>query len=145
MATQLALLDLVKPGINWDSIQKSCRKELTQGLIDIGILHGSCDTLLEQEAYRPFYMHLFGHYLGLDTHDAGRYNNEQGEWPTLSAGMVFTIEPGLYIQANTPNVDPRWWNIGVRIEDNIVVTENGHHNMTTAPKSIADIEALMRD
>jgi len=145
LATQLALLDLVKPGINWDSIQKSCRKELTQGLIDIGILHGSCDTLLEQEAYRPFYMHLFGHYLGLDTHDAGRYNNEQGEWPTLSAGMVFTIEPGLYIQANTPNVDPRWWNIGVRIEDNIVVTENGHHNMTTAPKSIADIEALMRD
>jgi Xaa-Pro aminopeptidase len=144
LETQLKLIAMVKPGVNWDSIQQSCRRFLTEGLIAADILKGSLDELLQKQAYTPFYMHLFGHYLGLDTHDAGSYK-DNGHWPDLQAGMVFTIEPGLYISANTPDVDPRWWNIGVRIEDNIVVTENGQRNLTTAPKSVADIEALMRE
>lgn len=143
LSTQIKLIEMIKPGLNWDNIQQSCRRFLTEGLIDLGILKGSLDELYEKQAYFPFYMHLFGHYLGLDTHDAGSYK-QNGRWPDLEPGMVFTIEPGLYISANTPDVDPRWWNIGVRIEDNILVTENGYHNFTTAPKTIAEIEALMR-
>ncbi len=141
--TQVKMIEMIKPGLNWDALQQSCRRLLTEGLIDAGILTGSIDELIEKQAYSPFYMHLFGHYLGLDTHDAGAYKIGH-HWPDLQAGMVFTVEPGLYISANTPNVDPRWWNIGVRIEDNIVVTDNGYRNLTTAPKSIADIEAVMR-
>lgn len=143
LETQIKLIAMIKPGLNWDVIQQSCRRFLTEGLIAVGILQGSLDELLEKQAYLPFYMHLFGHYLGLDTHDAGSYKTN-GHWPDLKPGMVFTVEPGLYISANTQNVDPRWWNIGVRIEDNIVVTQDGHLNLTTAPKTVADIEALMR-
>lgn len=143
LATQMKLLSIIKPGLNWDVIQQTCRRSLTEGLVAIGLLQGSVDGLLEQQAYLPFYMHLFGHYLGLDTHDAGSYKVD-GHWPDLQPNMVFTIEPGLYISANTPNVDPRWWNIGVRIEDNIVVTKDGHRNLTTAPKTVAEIEALMQ-
>ncbi len=143
LATQLKLLALLKPGLNWDVIQQTCRRSLTEGLVDVGLLQGNVDSLLEQQAYTPFYMHLFGHYLGLDTHDAGSYK-ENGQWPGLAPNMVFTIEPGLYISANTPGVDERWWNIGVRIEDNVVITQEGYRNLTTAPKTVADIEALMR-
>ena len=134
---------MLKPGLNWDVIQQTCRRSLTEGLVDVGLLQGNVDSLLEQQAYTPFYMHLFGHYLGLDTHDAGSYK-ENGQWPELAPNMVFTIEPGLYISANTPGVDERWWNIGVRIEDNVVITQEGYRNLTTAPKTVADIEALMR-
>lgn len=143
LETQLKLIEMIKPGLNWDEIQQACRRSLTEGLIRLGILKGSTDHLMEQQAYMPFYMHLFGHHLGLDTHDAGTYKVD-GRWIDLKPGMVITIEPGLYISANTPNVDPRWWNIGVRIEDNIVVTQEGHRNLTTAPKTIAEIEALMQ-
>ncbi len=143
LATQIKLIEMIKPGVNWDVIQQTCRRLLTEGLIAIGVLQGSIDSLLEQQAYLPFYMHLFGHYLGLDTHDAGSYK-VNGHWPDLQPGMVLTIEPGLYISANTPGVDKRWWNIGVRIEDNIVVTQKGYRNLTTAPKTVAEIEALMR-
>lgn len=143
LAAQLKLLEILKPGLNWDVIQQTCRRSLTEGLVDVGILTGSIDELIAKEAYMPFYMHLFGHYLGLDTHDAGNYKFN-GEWPTLQPNMVFTVEPGLYISANTPHVDPRWWNIGVRIEDNVVITSNGYKNLTTAPKTVAEIEALMR-
>lgn len=143
LATQLTLIEMIKPGVNWDTIQQACRRSLTEGLVDLGILQGNIDSLLEQQAYLPFYMHLFGHHLGLDTHDAGRYR-ENGHWIDLKPNMVFTVEPGLYISANTPGVDQRWWNIGVRIEDNIVVTQTGYRNLTTAPKTVADIEAIMR-
>lgn len=143
LATQLKLIEMIKPGLNWDVIQQTCRRSLTEGLISVGILNGSIDSLMEQQAYLPFYMHLFGHYLGLDTHDAGSYK-ANGHWPDLKAGMVFTVEPGLYISANTPNVDPRWWNIGVRIEDNIVVTQDGYRNLTTAPKTVGEIESVMQ-
>jgi len=143
LATQMKLLSMIKPGLNWEDIQQTCRRSLTEGLIAIGVLKGSIDSLMEQQACLPFYMHLFGHYLGLDTHDAGSYK-ENGHWPDLKPNMVFTIEPGLYISPNTPGVDPRWWNIGVRIEDDIVVTQNGHLNLTTAPKTVAEIEAVMR-
>lgn len=143
LATQQTLLESIKPGVNWDVIQQTCRRSLTEGLVALGILHGSADELIAKEAHLPFYMHLFGHWLGLDTHDAGSYKFN-GAWPTLQPNMVFTVEPGLYISAQTPGVDPRWWNIGVRIEDNVVVTPQGHHNLTTAPKTVADIETWMR-
>ena len=143
LTTQQTLINLLRPGLRWDEMQHTCRTTLTAGLVDLGILHGTVASLVEQAAYTPFYMHLFGHWLGLDTHDVGAYKID-GDWITLAPHMVFTVEPGLYIRAGTPGVDPRWWNIGVRIEDNLVITETGHHNLTTAPKTVADIEAWMR-
>lgn len=143
LESQLAAIEMIRPGIPYFDIQKCIHQILTAGLIRLGILHGDFDTLLEQQAVRRFYMHNSGHWLGLDTHDAGVYkiNNE---WRPLEAGFVLTIEPGLYIAADSEGVDPKWWNIGVRIEDDILVTANGYEILTTGlPKTVAEIEALM--
>jgi len=141
---QKAGIACIKPGVAWHVVQQEMVKVLTAGLCELGILHGDVNTLIANESYKPFYMHNSGHWLGLDVHDCGQYkiNNE---WRPLQAGMVLTVEPGLYISADMDAVEPRWWNIGVRIEDDILVTENGHENLTGAlPVEIADIEALMR-
>lgn len=143
LASQLAAIKAVKPGLSWTAPQDIIVKILTEGLIDLGILKGKRDSLIEQKAYLPFYMHRSGHYLGLDVHDSGRYrlNNK---WRKLEPGMVFTIEPGLYISADIPGVHKRWHNIGVRIEDDIVVTGKGCEVLSqNAPKLADDIEALM--
>jgi Xaa-Pro aminopeptidase len=116
---------------------------LTKGLLELGLLHGDLEQLLASAAYKQFYMHNSGHWLGLDVHDCGSYKID-GKWRALEPGMVLTVEPGLYIGAN-PNIDSRWWNIGVRIEDDICVTENGHKNLTGAlAVEINDIEDLVR-
>lgn len=118
---------------------------LTEGLNELGILQGEADELIAQEAYKPFYMHNSGHWLGLDVHDCGIYKIN-GEWRPLEPGMVLTVEPGLYISSNTSGVDKRWWGIGVRIEDDVVVTKTGHEVLTSAlPVDVHEIEALMRD
>jgi Xaa-Pro aminopeptidase len=117
---------------------------LTQGLCDLGILKGELDELISKEAYKPFYMHNSGHWLGLDVHDVGQYkiNNE---WRPLEAGMVLTVEPGLYLSKNIPKLDKRWWGIGVRIEDDVLVTATGHDVLTAdLPVEVTEIEALMR-
>lgn len=144
LKAQKAGIACIKPGLAWNEIQRTIIRILTSGLCELGILRGGVDALIEAEAYKPFYMHNSGHWLGLDVHDAGRYKLN-GEWRSLEAGMVLTVEPGLYISAGIDGVEQRWWNIGVRIEDDILVTSDGHENLTAAlPVEIADIEALMR-
>lgn len=126
-------------------MQQTIIRILTEGLCELGILQGEVNELIMQEAYRPFYMHNSGHWLGLDVHDSGLYKID-GEWRPLVPGMVLTVEPGLYISSNIPGVDKRWWGIGVRIEDDVAVTATGHEVLTGAlPVDVADIEALMRD
>jgi Xaa-Pro aminopeptidase len=116
---------------------------LTQGMIDLGLLRGTLAAALESEAYKRFYMHRTGHWLGLDVHDAGDYRRD-GTWRTLEPGMVLTVEPGCYVRPGE-GVAERFANIGVRIEDDVLVTVSGCEVLTAgAPKSVADIEALMR-
>ena len=145
LKAQQAAIELVKPGTKWFELQTKIMEILTAGLVELGLLKGDVNQLIANKAATQFYMHLSGHWLGLDTHDTGNYkiNNE---WRELEPGMVLTIEPGLYIQANQADVDPKWWNIGVRIEDDIAVTKDGHQVLTQAlPKTITEIEALMSD
>ncbi|CAM2846738.1 Xaa-Pro aminopeptidase [Legionella worsleiensis] len=144
LKAQKAGIAAIKPGLAWNAVQQIMVKILTAGLVEIGILHGAVDELIEQEAYKPFYMHNSGHWLGLDVHDSGLYKINH-EWRPLEAGMVLTVEPGIYISAGMSGVDPRWWDIGVRIEDDVVVTASGHEVLTAAlPVDVDEIEALMR-
>lgn len=143
LKAQLAAIKTIKPGASWHAAQDVTVKVITKGLLELGILKGNLKNLIEEHAYLPFYMHKSGHWLGLDVHDVGRYkiNNK---WRTLVPGMVLTVEPGIYLSANTPNLAKRWHNIGVRIEDDVLVTPKGHEVLTQkAPKTIQDIEALM--
>lgn len=144
LKAQQAGIALIKPGLAWPAVQACMVRILTEGLCELGLLQGDVDHLIETGGYRPFYMHNSGHWLGLDVHDCGAYKID-GEWRLLQPGMVLTVEPGLYISANMPGVDPRWWNIGVRIEDDILVTADGHDNLTgDLPVLASEIEALMR-
>jgi Xaa-Pro aminopeptidase len=143
LKSQIAGIKAVRPGAAWPSMQTAIVKVITQGLVDLGILKGKVSDLIEKEAYFPFYMHKSGHWLGLDVHDVGRYKIN-GKWRTLQPGMVLTVEPGIYISADTAGVDKRWHNIGVRIEDDIVVTADGCDVLSRdVPKTIAEIEALV--
>lgn len=144
LAAQLTAIKTIKPGASWMAPQNAIVKIITQGLIDLGLLKGNCSTLIEKQAYFPFYMHRSGHWLGMDVHDVGQYTVDK-KWRTLEPGMVLTIEPGIYISEDLKGVPKRWHHIGVRIEDDVLVTEKGHHVMSQAiPKKISDIEAVMR-
>ncbi len=143
--TQLAVIDLVRPGLPWQDLHELSVKILTKGLVDLGILSGKVGKLIKDEAYKPYYMHRIGHWLGMDVHDVGSYKVDD-QWRILEPGMVLTVEPGLYIPAEDGNVEPRWRGIGIRIEDDVLVTQDGHEVLTElAPKSIAEIEQLMGD
>lgn len=143
LEAQLACIAKAKPGNTLDEIHNTSLNIIVEGLVKLGILQGKVSDLIEQKAYMPFFMHRTGHWLGLDTHDAGLYKKD-GKWRKLEAGMAHTIEPGIYIAANTPGVDKKWWNIGVRIEDDILITSSGCEVLSAdAPKTIAEIEALM--
>ncbi|MCL9684528.1 Xaa-Pro aminopeptidase [Legionella maioricensis] len=144
LKAQQAGIAAIKPGIAWNSIQQIMVRILTAGLCELGILTGAVNDLIANEAYKPFYMHNSGHWLGLDVHDSGSYRIN-GEWRPLVPGMVLTVEPGLYISPGMHGVDKRWWGIGVRIEDDVLVTSTGHEVFTAAlPVEVDDIEALMR-
>src|SRR5918999_1755262 len=144
LAAQRAALEAVRPGKAWNEPHDAAVKVLAQGLIDLELLSGKLDEVLEKETYKRFYMHRTGHWLGLDVHDAGEYKRS-GNWRTLAPGMTLTVEPGLYIRAED-DIPERLRNIGVRIEDDVLVAEGGCEVLTAeAPKAIADIEALMRD
>lgn len=144
LQAQKAGIARVRVGCLWDEIQKAIVEVLTAGLVDLGLLKGSIASLIEQEAYKPFYMHSSGHWLGLNVHDCGRYKVE-GAWRALEEGMVLTVEPGLYIPAGMDGVHPRWWDIGVRIEDDLVVTAEGNMNLTQGlAVEVDDVEALVR-
>ena len=140
--TQQAVFDAIKPGARLKDLTDLSVEVITQGLIELGILQGELDPLIENNVHRAFYMHGLSHWLGLDVHDVGLYNID-GEARPLKEGMVFTVEPGIYIDAES-QCDPKWYGIGVRIEDNVVITQNGFENLThPVPKTIEEIEGLM--
>jgi len=142
LSAQARAIDAVRPGGRFIDAHDAAVRVLSQGLVDLGLLEGDVDGIIESGAYKRYYMHRTGHWLGLDVHDAGEYGAE-GRWKTLEPGMVLTVEPGLYIR-RADDVPERFWNIGVRIEDDVLVTESGCEILTAAaPKSVADIEALM--
>jgi Xaa-Pro aminopeptidase len=144
LAAQAAAIAEIKPGSHWNAPHDAAVRVLAQGFIDLGLCAGTLDEVLEKEEYKRFYMHRTGHWLGLDVHDAGDYK-EAGEWKPLRPGMTLTVEPGAYIRPGE-GVPERFWHIGVRIEDDALVTEAGCEIMTRdVPKTVADIEALMRD
>jgi len=143
LAAQLAGIDAVKPGNHWNEPHEAAVAVLTAGLVELGILKGELEALIQEEAYKPFYMHKTGHWLGLDVHDVGEY--KVGDvWRELEAGMVLTVEPGLYIAPNAKGVAKKWRGIGIRIEDDVLVTKDGYQVLTEhVPKQADEIEQLM--
>ena len=142
LTAQAAAIEATKPGVAWDTPHEAAVRVLAQGMIDFGLCQGSLDQVLETGDYKRFYMHRTGHWLGLDVHDTGEYKLD-GQWRQLKAGMMLTIEPGCYIRPGE-GVPEAYWNIGVRIEDDVLVTDAGCDIITAeTPKSIADIEALV--
>lgn len=143
LEAQLAAIKKAVPGNHWDDPHMAAVKVLTKGLVELGILKGKPARLIKEGAYRRFYMHRTGHWLGLDVHDVGDYKLDEA-WRLLEPGMVMTVEPGLYIPAGSKGVAKRWWNIGIRIEDDVLVTRDGNEVLTAAlPKAPDEIEALM--
>lgn len=142
---QLAAIASIKPGIPWNYVHEKSVKMMTLGLIKLGLLKGNIDSLIEDKKYKEFYMHRIGHWLGMDVHDVGDYKIDD-EWRVLEPGMVLTIEPGLYIQPDCKTVAAKWRGIGIRIEDDILVTQQGYDVLSAgAPKTIEAIENLMQE
>lgn len=142
LASQLAAINAIKPEATWDQMQKTILDVLVQGLVDLKILKGDPKKLIEEKAYLPFYMHNSGHWLGLDVHDVGSYKTADG-WRLLEKGMVFTVEPGLYISHDNLQVDEKWRGIGVRIEDDILVGDKPIVLTHGVPKTVKEIEEIM--
>jgi Xaa-Pro aminopeptidase len=141
---QIAAIETIKPGSHWNHSHDETVRVITQGLLNLNILQGDLETLIETEAYRPFYMHRAGHWIGMDVHDVGDYKVHD-EWRVLEAGMVMTVEPGIYIAADNKNVAAKWRGIGIRIEDDVAVTANGYEILSSdVVKSVSDIHRLMR-
>jgi Xaa-Pro aminopeptidase len=142
LASQKAAIDVVKAGAHWNEPHEAAVAVLTDGLRELGILKGDTDGLIEKEAYKDYYWHRTGHWLGMDVHDVGDYKVD-GEWRVLEPGMVLTVEPGLYITEGS-KADERWWNIGIRIEDDALVTTGAADILSSdAPKAPVDVEALV--
>ena len=133
----------IAPGRHWNEAHEATVRVITAGLVELGLLQGDVDELIAAEAYKPFYMHRAGHWLGMDVHDVGDYK-VGGEWRVLEPGMAMTVEPGIYVAADNQDVAKKWRGIGVRIEDDVVVTRNGCEILTGGvPKFVDEIEALM--
>lgn len=144
LRAQKRTVDAVEPGRPVTELGDIGLRALVEGLCELGLLSGSVDDAIEDEAYRRFYMHGIGHWLGLDVHDCGAYS-QGGEVRALAPGMVTTVEPGLYVAPDDETVDERWRGIGIRIEDDVLVTADGHENLTAAlPKEIDEVEAACR-
>jgi len=145
--TQLTVISAIKPGITFAQLNETANECLTQGLLDLAILSGDLTQLLSDKACKKYFIHGLGHWLGLDVHDVGDYhmNENKEQCREFVAGMVLTIEPGLYMPNDDFDLDEKWRGIGIRIEDNIVVSEQGYENLTVnSPRTINDIEALMK-
>ncbi len=144
LAAQKAAIAAVAPGRLWDEPHDEAVRVITQGLIDLKLIDLELNEAIEKKAYEIFYMHKTGHWLGLDVHDVGEYR-VGGEPRVFEPGMVTTIEPGIYIDQDTPDVPAIYRGIGIRIEDNVLVTRQGHEVLTAGiPKEIDEIEALRR-
>ena len=140
-------IELCKPDNTFDSIHNKTLEVLTLGLVDLGILEGEPAQLIKDEKYKPYYMHRTSHWLGLDVHDVGFYsiaNDDEVQSIKLKPGMILTIEPGLYFQPTIPNLPEEFKGIGIRIEDDILITEHGYINLTeSTPKSISELESIV--
>lgn len=140
---QTAAIDKVRPGNHWNESHLAAVEVLTEGLVSLGILKGKVKKLIKEEAYRRFYMHRTGHWLGMDVHDVGDYK-VGNEWRELEPGMLLTVEPGLYIPAGSKGVAKKWWNTGIRIEDDVLVTRDDPKVLTAAaPKTVDEIQDWM--
>lgn len=143
LKSQEAAFAAIGPNKHWNQAHEATVRVITTGLVDLGLLKGEVDELIAAEAHRAFYMHRAGHWLGLDVHDVGEYK-VGGEWRVLEPGMTLTVEPGIYIAPDNQSVAKKWRGIGVRIEDDVVVTRKGCEVLTGGvPKTVAEIEALM--
>jgi len=140
---QQAAINVIKPGNHWNEPHEASVRTITAGLLELGLLQGELEALIEGEDYKEFYMHRIGHWLGMDVHDVGDYK-VGGEWRVLEPGMCMTVEPGIYVAPDNIQVESKWRGIGIRIEDDIVITKDGCDILTKdVPKSVAAIEALM--
>jgi Xaa-Pro aminopeptidase len=143
LKSQEAAFAAIGPDKHWNQAHEATVRVITEGLVELGLLQGDVDELIANEAYKTFYMHRAGHWLGMDVHDVGDYK-VGGEWRVLEVGMTLTVEPGIYISPDNQQVAKKWRGIGVRIEDDVVVTRQGCEILTNGvPKTVAQIEALM--
>jgi Xaa-Pro aminopeptidase len=144
LQAQAAALARIRPGNHWNDPHDAAVRTITQGLVKLGLLKGKVPALIRSQAYKQFFMHRTGHWLGMDVHDVGDYK-VGGEWRVLEPGMAMTVEPGIYIPAGSKGVPRRWWNIGVRIEDDVLVTRGAPDVLTRQlPKDPDEIERLMQ-
>jgi Xaa-Pro aminopeptidase len=145
LAAQKAAMGEVRPGVPHDRIGQAAARVQVEGLVRLGLLKGEVDSLVRNDAQRAFTKHGVSHWIGLDVHDAGRYAVGKGS-RILAPGMVFTIEPGIYIPENAGGVDRKWWNIGIRVEDVVLVTPTGYECLSCAdaPREIAEVEAMVQ-
>jgi Xaa-Pro aminopeptidase len=143
LKAQYAAIEKVRPGNHWNEPHDAAVHVITAGLVELGLLKGRTAQLVKDGAYKRFFMHRTGHWLGMDVHDVGDYKVGD-EWRVLEPGMVMTVEPGIYIPAGSKGVPRRFWNIGVRIEDDVLVTRDGCEVLTDdVPRRAEEIEALM--
>ncbi len=143
LQAQLEAIAVAKPGNHWNDPHEATVRVITEGLVKIGLLEGDVNELIKSEAYKEFYMHRAGHWLGMDVHDVGDYK-VGGEWRVLEPGMVMTVEPGIYVAPDNERVAKKWRGIGIRIEDDVVITKDGNEVLTNdVPKTIEEIEKLM--
>lgn len=143
LAAQIAAIDAARAGNHWDEPHRVTVQIITQGLVDLGLLKGNVDELIARNAHAEFYMHRAGHWLGMDVHDVGDYKVDN-EWRLLEPGMVMTVEPGIYVAPDNRKVAKKWRGIGIRIEDDVLITRKGPEVLTAGvPKAVADIEHLM--
>ncbi|BCK86293.1 Xaa-Pro aminopeptidase [Sideroxyarcus emersonii] len=143
LAAQAAAISAAKPGMRWNAPHEAALRVLAQGFIDLRLCRGSLESVLETESYKQFYMHRTGHWLGMDVHDVGEYKLD-GQWRPLQPGMALTVEPGCYIRPSD-SVPRDLWNIGIRIEDDVLITAKGNEVLTRdTPKTVSEIEEVMR-
>ena len=143
LKAQLAAIEAIRPGVPWDEPHNISVKIITQGLVRLGILKGRPSQLIKSEAYKDFYMHRIGHWIGMDVHDVGDYKIDD-DWRLLEPGMVTTVEPGIYISPSNRKVPKKWRGIGVRIEDDVLITRNGNKVLSAGiPKTVQEIESFM--
>jgi Xaa-Pro aminopeptidase len=144
LEAQFSALATIKPGAHWNEAHDAAVKTIAQGLKDLGLLEGDLKEIIETETYKRFYMHRTGHWLGMDVHDVGDYK-VGGDWRVLEPNMVMTVEPGIYVSPHDNSVARKWRGIGIRIEDDAVVTKKGCEVLTNdVPKTVRDIEKLMK-
>ena len=137
-------IEKVRPGTAWNSLYETCMQVMAEGLKELGLLTGSIEQIMANESYKRFTVHKTGHWLGMDVHDVGPYHDDEGKWRILEADMVFTIEPGIYFPKDAKDIPEAYRGMGIRIEDDILVTQTGFENLSAhVPRTVVEIEAMM--